>query len=89
MLEENKAIVRRIFEEIWNQGNLAEIGSLISVSYVGHLPSETIDGQEGLRQFVTKYRTALPDLHFTIDDLIDEGDKWLPAGEVAGRTIVS
>lgn len=73
--EENKAIVRHIFEGL-NKGNLAGVDELVATNYVYHQPSgEEIKGPEGLKLMVTMYRTAFPDFHFTIDDMIAEGDK--------------
>ena len=63
-LEENKAIVRRLIEEMWNQGKLEVIDEVFPPS-----------GIEGAKQIVTTFRTAFPDLHFTIEDQIAEGDK--------------
>ena len=75
MSEANKAIVRRSIEEIWNQGKLAVIEELYDPNYVGHAPPETMKGPRGYKDLATKYRTAFPDIHFTIDDLIAVGDK--------------
>ncbi len=40
--EQNKAQVRRLTEEVWNQGNFAVLNELIATDYVGHEPSMTI-----------------------------------------------
>ena len=74
--EENKAIVRRIWEEILNKGNLALVDELVAPNYIGHFPGmEDIKGPEGLKQLFTMYLTAFPDLRLTIDDMVAEGDK--------------
>ena len=74
--EENKAIVRRIFEEVWNQGKLDVIDDIYAADFVDHMPgSPDIHGPEGFKQFVNMYRTAFPDIKFTIEDQIAEGDK--------------
>ncbi len=70
--EENKAIIRRRVEEIWNSGNLTTADELIVTDYASN--GQAI-GREGFKQFVTSVRTAFPDLYFTIEDLIAEGDK--------------
>ena len=75
MSEENKAVVRRLFEEAWNQGNLAVVDELFAPDYVGHIPPEILNGPEAFKQFVKEYRTVFPDIHFTIEDLVAEGDK--------------
>ena len=75
MSEENRTIARRSIEEVWNQGKLAAIDELYDPNYVGHAPPETMKGRLGYKELATKYRTAFPDIHFTIDDMIDAGDR--------------
>ena len=71
-LEDNKAVVRRFAEEVWNQGNLAALDELVT-------PDVTRNGQPvgraGMGGAVTMIRGGLPDLQGQIDDLIAEGDK--------------
>jgi steroid delta-isomerase-like uncharacterized protein len=74
--EENKAKVRRMIEEVWNKGDLAVVDELVAPNYVYHFPGrEEIKGPEGLKQFATIIRTAFPDFHITIDDMVAEGDE--------------
>ena len=76
-VEENKAIVSRATEELWNKNNLAVVDELYATNFVSHgsdIPGVTPD-REGYKQFVTMSRTALPDFHTTIEDMIAEGDK--------------
>ena len=76
MSEQNKAIVRRLFEELWNKGNLSMADQLFSPNYAHHDPS-TPDfgrGPESERKRATLYRTAFPDLQLTIEDVIAEGE---------------
>ncbi len=86
--EENKALSRRLIEEVWNQGNLAVIDELIAPNYVDHDPTGPIQGPEGMKQFVSMYLTAYPDTHFTIEDQIAEGDRvvtrWTARGTHKG-----
>src|SRR5947209_5246280 len=72
--EENKAIMRR-YEEAVNQGNLDLIDEVIAADYVGHEPDEDLHGPEGVKQFITMFRSAFPDLHLTVEDEIAEGDR--------------
>ena len=75
-LEENKALARRGWEEIWNKGNLAIANEHYAPNYVAHMSGNPdMHGPEGHNQLVTMYRTAFPDLHFTVEDQIAEGDK--------------
>ena len=73
--EDNKALVRHFFEEVLNQGKLALIDELCAPDFVYHNASTTIRGREPYKQFLSMYLTAGPDLHFTIEDEVAEGDK--------------
>ena len=73
--EENKALVRRLIEEAWNKGNLAVIDELLSPDYVLHIAAPGTPDREGYKQAVNMYRTAFPDFHFTIEDMVAEGEK--------------
>ena len=83
--EENKALYRRTFEEVFNQGNLAIVDDLVAPDYLNHEvpPGVNNRGPDSTRQIVRMLRTAFPDLHFTIEDLVAEGDT------VAGRVTMS
>lgn len=88
MSEQNKMVVRRAFEEVYNQGNLYVVDELVSSDFVVHLASEDIHGSTGMKQFVSSLRQAFPDLHMTIQDQVAEGDKvvtrWLARGTHTG-----
>jgi len=90
--EANKAIVRRFFEEIFGQGKLAVADEIVSPDHVdggpGALPGIP-SGPEGSKMLVTVYRNAFPDIHFTIDEQITEGDtvvtRWTAYGTHKGE----
>jgi len=73
--EANKALVRRLIEEAWNQGNPDVIDELVSLDYVLHIDAPGPPGREGYKRDVLMHRTAFPDLRFTIEDMVAEGDK--------------
>ena len=73
--EENKAIARRAFEEVWSQGKLDVIDEIYATDFIYHAPTGEIRGLEEFKQLVTMYRNAYPDLQFTVEDQIAEGDK--------------
>ena len=76
-VEENKAVLRREVEELYNHtGDLDTVKELFSPDYVSHEPtSGEVRGIEGARQFAATFRKAFPDLECTIEDMIAEGDK--------------
>ena len=74
--EENKALCRRITEEIWNKKNPALSDDLIDANWVMHgTGGMEFKGLEGFKQFFTTFTTAFPDFHVAIDDMVAEGDK--------------
>ena len=74
--EDNKALLRRNIEEVLNKGNLAVADEIQATNYVYHgSGGQEINGPEGFKQFITMFRTALPDFHCTIEDMVAEGDK--------------
>jgi len=75
-IEENKAVFRRIYKEFLSQGNFDVGKELFVTDYVNHfIPPGQPQGLEGQIQFIAGVRTAFPDLQFTIEDMIAEGDK--------------
>lgn len=82
--EANKALVHRLYEEVFNNRNLALADELVDPQGISHeTPPGTPPGSEGpatpagpehVRQVVGFLVTAFPDFHFTIEELIAEGD---------------
>ena len=71
----NKAALRRVYEEVFNKGNLAIIPELIAKDFVFDSPIGKYHGQDGFKQMIAATRVAFPDIHFTVDDMVAEGDK--------------
>lgn len=85
MSTQTKLILRRFFEELFNQGNLAAADEIVSTNYLNHnaAPGET-PGRAGLTQFVTSLHTAFRDLNFTLEDQVAEGDKVVTRWSATG-----
>ena len=90
MSEHNKAIVRRLFTELWNNGNLSVADEVFAPNYAHYDPS-TPDfgrGPDSEKKRAALYRTAFPDLHLTIEDVIAEGEtvmtRWSCRGSHKG-----
>jgi len=79
MSEDNKAILRRINDEVFSQGNLDLVDELFSPNYVLHdpgIPGGELRGTESFKQqWVSMFRTAFPDLQLSVEDQVAEGDK--------------
>jgi steroid delta-isomerase-like uncharacterized protein len=73
--EDNKADVRRGYEEGFHQRNLAVFDELMAPDYVWHIASMTIQGREAAKQLIAKFLAAFPDGRFTIEEMIAEGDR--------------
>lgn len=88
--EYNKERQRIAVEEIWNKSNFDKLKELVSDDFVIHFPrpGEEIQGPDNVKQFYMDFRKAFPDLHFTIIDLIAEGNKvvtyWSATGTHKG-----
>ena len=83
--EANKASMRRFYDEVFNKKNRAAIDEFIDPNQVDHdAPPGTPGGLKGAKQTITMYLTAFPDLHFTVEDLIAEGDKVVARLTVRG-----
>ena len=88
----NKIVSRRFLKEIFGQGKLAVADEIIAPDHVnsgpGALPGLP-PGPEGSKQLVMVYRNAFPDVQFTIDEQIAEGDKvmtrWTAHGTHRGE----
>lgn len=73
--EENKAIIRRVYEEVINQGDFAVADELFPSNYVYRAPgSPEFRGPEGFKQLIGTYRNAFPDLHLTVEEVVAEGN---------------
>ena len=75
MTDASNNLVRRMYEEAWNEGKLDVIDEICAPDYVGIGPYGNEHGPESVKRGVTNRRTAFPDIHVTIEDVISEGDK--------------
>jgi steroid delta-isomerase-like uncharacterized protein len=86
--EENKRHVDQLFDSCFNGGDLGLLDRLVSPDYVGPVGDR---GPNGFKKVVATLRTAFPDIHYTVDDLIAESDKvavrwhWSGTHEAAFR----
>ena len=94
MSEENKALARRSWE-VGTEGSLDTLEDALTEVYahncILHEADEDIVGIEGLTQFVSMIRSAIPDLRITIEDDMAEGDKvvtrWIGQGTHQGELL--
>jgi steroid delta-isomerase-like uncharacterized protein len=74
--EQNLATTRRWIEEGWNRGDFSSVEEMYARDYVSHsFPPQIPGNAEGLKQFISMFRTASPDLHIDVEDLFGADDK--------------
>jgi predicted ester cyclase len=71
---------RRLLEETFNEGNIELIDQLVAPGAVNHDPAtpsqmRSLSGPDVFKATVKMYRTAFPDVHITVDDVIAADDK--------------
>jgi len=74
--EENKALVRRYIEVVWNEKNIAALDDFLASHYRRYVSAHAAPlTREGQRQRIASFHTAFPDIYFTLEDLFAEGDR--------------
>lgn len=92
MTEANKQLVRRYYQELMNEGNLAFIDEFVAPEFLLTNPTypKPYYGSE-LRELVSVIRSAFPDLHFTIEHLLSQGNTvvahWIKRGTHTGSSL--
>lgn len=86
----NKALSRRLYEEIFGRGNLEVADEILADSCVSHGPgAPPATGSEGIKRQATLLRAAIPDLAVTLHDQLSEGDRvasrWTGSGAHTGQ----
>jgi predicted ester cyclase len=72
----NRAVVRRVFDEIASNGDFGAVDEVYAPDYVDHAPFPGASpGRDGVRHSIGGLRTALPDLRVTVEDMSAHGDK--------------
>jgi steroid delta-isomerase-like uncharacterized protein len=76
-LEPNKELVRRLYEEAFNEDDLDLVDELVAPDVVTHNPIilDAPTGPDSIRGGLEMIRKAFPDFHVEVEDLIAEGDR--------------
>ncbi len=83
--EENKALIRRLFEEGLHQNKPGVLDELLAADFVIYgAPPGTQPGPKGFRQALAMFRTAFPDLHVTFEAEFADGDYVIHRGYISG-----
>ena len=70
--DDNKRNIDKLFHSSFNQGDLGLLDEMVSPDYVGPQGDK---GPAGFRGIVVGLRTAFPDIHYTIDEVVAEDDR--------------
>lgn len=91
-VETNKLVVRRFFDEVWNEGRFDVLDELIAPDAADHDPQSPfpeLRGPEMVRRTVSMYRSAFPDTHMRVEAMIADGDlvatRWTATGTHEGE----
>ena len=88
-LEENKALIRRWFEEVWNHGRADAIPEMFAADGIAHGLSDDVNaplrGPGGFLPFHAQFREAFPDIDVVVEDQIAEGDTVATRCSVRGK----
>ena len=69
-IEENKTIMNRMIEEVWNEGNLASADELFAPNHTSPSAPQLPPGSDGVKILVKMFREAMPDYHMQIDLMV-------------------
>src|SRR5215217_3775822 len=88
--QENEALVRRYFEEVWVKGNLAAVDDFMAADYVEHtVPPGSRPGRDTLKQYVAMLHDAFPNMKGTLHDVFAQRDRvayrWNASGTHLGE----
>ena len=74
-LDKNKALVRRVIDEVFLGGSVDAVDELLSEDFVGHGGGPGMQGRDGMKDAIGRVSKGLADATMTIDDVIAEGDR--------------
>ena len=91
MMGDNKRVIQRFFDDVFNAQSRAAAQELIAPNFVAHHPAfpDGIRGPEGIIQAVAFFRSAFPDLNYRVDAVVAEDElvaaRWVAQGTHRGR----
>ena len=89
MIERNRSLARRWFEEVWNRRLAATVDELLAPEAVGHMEGVEVVGPTVFHKVRSALLVAFPDLQITVEDTVAEGDnvvlRWRATGTHLGE----
>jgi steroid delta-isomerase-like uncharacterized protein len=83
-VDENKALVRRLFEKGMNEQDDSVVDEVLSAGFVNHDMPAPSPGPEGFRQVLGMFRAAFPDMKVNLEEVLGDGDKVVTRGAFTG-----
>ena len=85
-MSENKAVILRLYDEVFSQGNIDLIDELMADDFVEHeeLPPGIPPGKEAPIAFLGMFRAAFPDFRATVEEMLEDGDKVITRARFSG-----
>ena len=80
----NKATARSYFEQVVNQGDMAVADAIFASEIQFHYPLGNLSGAGAVKDYLAAVRMAFPDIHFSVADLVAEGDRVAARWTLAG-----
>ena len=75
----NEEIIRQWYDEVWNNKNEAFIDKILAPTCIAHglmdEEGKEVVGPEKFKVLFRKFITSFPDIHLTVVDTVNEGDK--------------
>jgi steroid delta-isomerase-like uncharacterized protein len=75
MSEANKTAMRQFFQRVYNDGDVAFLDEITAPNFVSHDRGNPTQDRDGVKQIVAAIKAAFPDVQFTADDVLAEGDR--------------
>ncbi len=82
--ERAKELARRVWDEAWNEGDLAVVDEALAADGVDRHALDADDIRAHLKQAITEFRTGFPDLRAEVEDMVAEGDRVAMRVALAG-----
>ncbi len=73
-IEENKALVRRVIDEVFIAGSFAAVDEIVAEDFMPHTWGSMGSGRQALKDAITRVSAGLTDVSMTVEDVIAEGD---------------
>jgi steroid delta-isomerase-like uncharacterized protein len=73
-MSQHEELIRRIFDEIINAGNVDAVDELMTDDFVDHGPMGEMRGRDAFKEIVAMWRSAVPDVHCAVENLFSDGD---------------